>query len=118
MTTTTKTVEERAREYADLLTELNDSIWKGVCPANERDYTLKKGRRFWKLIQSSRHSQDQSVHCFIEAASGDIYKAASWTAPAKGVRYRLMNDASRESMYRTLRASAKQGSLHCGYLYD
>ena len=28
----------------------------------------------------------RSVHCFIDNATGDVYKAAGWKAPAKGIR--------------------------------
>jgi hypothetical protein len=38
----------------------------------------------------------RSVHCFIDKKTGEVYKSASWKAPAKGVRYDLMNDSHRE----------------------
>ena len=36
----------------------------------------------------------RSVHAFYEHDTGDVYKAAGWKAPAKGVRYRLADDES------------------------
>ena len=33
-----------------------------------------------------------SVHAFVDATTGDLYKAASWKVAAKGVRYNLLTD--------------------------
>ena len=33
-----------------------------------------------------------SVWCFVDAATGDVYKPASWKAPAKHVRYNLFDE--------------------------
>ena len=37
-------------------------------------------------IVMSAHGGGRSVHCFIDNLTGDVYKAAGWKAPAKGVR--------------------------------
>ena len=34
------------------------------------------------------------VWCFVDAATGDVYKPASWKAPAKHVRYNLFDEDS------------------------
>ena len=31
--------------------------------------------------------------------TGDLYKASSWSAPSKGIRYNLLNDESLEEVY-------------------
>jgi hypothetical protein len=31
----------------------------------------------------------RSVHAFVDKQTGEVYKSASWKAPAKGVRYDL-----------------------------
>ena len=46
----------------------------------------KPGSKYTRVIAT--HSCSRSVFCFIDAA-GNIYKAASWKAPAKGVRSTL-----------------------------
>ena len=51
----------------------NDELFKGL----ERN---TRGRKYVKLIS------DGSVCAFIEKNTGDIYKPASWKAPAKHVR--------------------------------
>ena len=45
---------------------------------------MTSGGKFYKVIKSD--SGSRSVHCFVDKQNGDIYKAASWSAPAKHVR--------------------------------
>lgn len=42
------------------------------------------GQRWIRVVRKQYSSR--SAHSFIEATTGDIYKAASWKTPAKGVR--------------------------------
>jgi hypothetical protein len=52
--------------------------------------SVKFGRKYAKLIRESstgaRGNTQKSVYGFVDAHTGDIYKAASWRAPAKHVR--------------------------------
>jgi hypothetical protein len=70
--------------------EINE---KGV----NHEYYLETGRKYYKLI--CKDSNSRSVHCFINKTTGDVLKSASWNAPAKGVRYNLLDDNSRELCY-------------------
>jgi hypothetical protein len=56
--------------------------------AGSRQYTVTTGRKYHKIIDAN------SVHCFVDKNTGEVYKAASYKAPAKGVRYdlRLIED--------------------------
>ena len=36
----------------------------------------------------------RSVHAFYDLRHGDVYKAAGWKAPAKHVRFNLLDDDS------------------------
>jgi hypothetical protein len=54
-------------------------------------YKVATGKRFHKVIESSPYG-GTSVHCFVEIATGDIYKAAGWNVPAKGVRGNIQNE--------------------------
>ena len=40
-----------------------------------------------------------SVHCFIDKQTGEIYKPASWKAPAKHVRFDLRHIQDREFLF-------------------
>jgi hypothetical protein len=56
---------------------------------NGMGYTFsldKPGAKFTRLVAT--RSCSRSVYCFLDAA-GNIYKAAGWKAPAKGVRSTL-----------------------------
>ena len=54
------------------------------------DYSVKKGRRFDKVVS------DNSVYCFVEKDTGNIFKPASWRAP-----YLKGENAVRASIYNT-----------------
>ena len=72
------------------------------------EFTFDKGRKYYKVI---RHSAGQQhVHLFVDMQTGDCYKAASSKAPAKGIRYNLLDDSSREEMF-------KRADWAGGYLY-
>jgi hypothetical protein len=72
------------------------------------EYTYVKGKKYAKIIHVS-HGQ-RSAHAFVDLNTGDVYKSSSWSAPAKGVRYNLMDEQSCEQMY-------KRADWAGGYLY-
>ena len=64
-------------------------------------FRVASGRKYYKLIQQDYDTfrdrneyRDGSVHAFIDKKTGEVYKPAGWQAPAKHVRYELMNDES------------------------
>ena len=75
----------------------------------DEEFYLETGRKYYKLIH--RSGKSRSVHCFINKTNGDVLKSASWNAPAKGVRYNLLDDNSRELCYSNCDAFG-------GYLYQ
>ena len=70
-------------------------------------FTANMGKKYFKIVTDN--GTQRSVHCFVDL-EGNVYKAASWAAPAKGVRYNLYNA---EDVV-TLRAEA---GYHSSYLY-
>jgi hypothetical protein len=56
------------------------------------EFYPETGRKYHKIIMSANGSR--SVHAFIDKKTGEVYKSASFKAPAKGVRYdlRLIKD--------------------------
>lgn len=79
----------------DFLAALNDyivSYTKKSFPSLYADgrydvITAQVGRKYVKLVRESVDGSDnsRSVHSFVDFA-GNIYKAASWRAPAKHIR--------------------------------
>ena len=83
-----------------------DELKQGICPI---DYVIETGKKYHKLIFIDGGGS-RSVHAFIDKQTGQVYKSASWKAPAKGVRYDLMNEQSREDVLQNCDWSG-------GYLY-
>jgi hypothetical protein len=62
------------------------------------EFVIEEGKKYHKVIMIAHGSR--SVHCFVNKNTGEVYKSASWKAPAKGVRFNLLDDTSREQCYR------------------
>ena len=67
-----------------------DELKNGISPI---DYVIESGKKYHKVVFVDGGG-GRSVHCFIDKQTGQVYKSASWKAPAKGVRYdlRLIKD--------------------------
>lgn len=60
-------------------------------PEHERPRMIvETGRKYFKVVTD--YGNQRSVHSFVEKATGDLYKAASWNAPAKDARFNLLRD--------------------------
>jgi hypothetical protein len=64
---------------------------EGTCDYN---FYPETGRKYHKIIMNANGSR--SVHAFVDKKTGQVYKSASWKAPAKGVRYDLRIIEQRE----------------------
>ena len=64
------------------------------------EFVYEKGRKYAKILHITNPGGLKSVHMFIDMVTGDCYKPASSKAPAKGIRYNLLDDNSREEMLR------------------
>ncbi len=62
------------------------------------EFFYKEGKKYYKIIMLDAGGQ-KSVHAFVDKNTGEVYKPASWRAPAKYVRYSLMNEEQREWLY-------------------
>jgi len=61
-----------------------EALKQGIC---DYDFYPETGRKYHKIIMSVADSR--SVHAFVDIKTGQIYKAATWKSPAKGVRFDL-----------------------------
>ena len=61
-------------------------------------FYIESGRKYHKIVMETE-SQSKSVHAFVDKKTGEVYKAASYKAPAKIVRYNLLEIASREECF-------------------
>ena len=58
-------------------------------------FSIVTGRKYHKIVQTCSDGA-QSVHAFVDKNTGELYKAASWKAPAKDVRFDLRIIGQRE----------------------
>lgn len=63
------------------------------------EYSFTLGRKYAKIIMKTPGSSSGSAHAFVDLQTGEIYKAASWSSPAKGIRYNLLDEKSRQEVY-------------------
>ena len=85
------------------VTELVEKWCVQLCEVLTRDYEkhynnyrcrfhLSSGRKYWKILET-----EGSVHAFVDKKTGEVYKPASYKAPAKHVRYDLRIIKEREA---------------------
>ena len=72
-------------------------------------FTYEKGRKYARIVMQVPNGQ-KSSHAFVDMNTADVYKAASWKGPAKGIRYNLLDDKSKEELYK--RADWSGGHLY------
>ena len=99
--------------------ELND-IQTGK--ANLYKFVVKSGKKYYKIVQQEFETwekskyygqyRDGSVHAFVDKKTGQVYKPASWQAPAKHVRFDLRIIREREFLF-----NYKNTGWSGGYLY-
>ena len=61
---------------------------------SDYDFFIEEGRKYLKVVMDARGSK--SVHAFVDKKTGEVYKAASFKSPAKGVRFDLRLIEQRE----------------------
>ena len=54
-----------------------------------------RGARYVRVVRAETGGcTSRSAHCFVDTTNGNVLKAASWKAPAKGVRANIYRDDS------------------------
>ena len=84
----------------------NPELMKKVCEQRIEEirngdhykFTIEEGRKYHKIVQTDT-SGGGAVHAFVDKKTGEVYKPASWKAPAKHVRFNLLEINSREKCF-------------------
>ena len=89
-----KSLPERVLDWTEqLVTCLQDDYNRryGGSDANYK-FEIQTGRKYHKIV-----AKNQGVHAFVNKTTGEVFKPASYKAPAKHVRYdlRIINDRER-----------------------
>jgi len=72
-----------------------DELSEGV---GVNEFIYEKGRKYAKILHIDNPGGSKSAHMFVDMVTGDCFKPASYKSPAKGIRYNLLDDNSREEM--------------------
>ena len=72
-------------------------------------FIMETGRKYHKIVMIT-DGGNRSVHAFVDKKTGEVYKAASFKSPAKGVRFNLLIIKEREWLF-------ENADWAGGYLY-
>ena len=67
-------------------------------------FSYYEGKKYLKVVREEYDERndrwrDTTVHAFVDRKTGEVYKPASWKAPAKHVRFDLSNDLDRQKLH-------------------
>ena len=103
--------------YPEYAREQLDEIENGT--AKLMYFKIKTGKKFYKIVQMNfdtfqnrNEYREGSVHAFVDKKTGQVYKPASWQAPAKHVRFDLRIIREREFLF-----NSNNTDWAGGYLY-
>ena len=108
---------ENTKYYQERIDEINNGT------ANLYKFVFKTGKKFHKVYFLEYQDANDyygtkagyksgSVHCFVDKNTGEVYKPASWKAPAKIVRYDLRLIQDREFLFNPNNISWSGGHLY------
>jgi hypothetical protein len=94
-----KTIDAAIDQYVNELATYAAAYNASYFPGQSTTYARKDGRKYAKIVATANKSRDpiatEEVFCFVNRDDGGIYKAASWSAAAKGVRGNVLDPADR-----------------------
>ena len=100
------TIELNIRKYTLMLCDALEDNFKSRnkgkvagYDAPEYKFVIESGRKYHKIIMevpNNNRPPSRSVHAFVDKKTGEVYKAASFKAPAKHVRFNLCIISDRE----------------------
>ena len=102
-------------DLSDYAKEQLDSIENGTFRGKK--FTFTEGKKYLKVIMNDYNSitkkyDGRGVHCFIDKNTGEVYKAASWKSPARGVRFDMRIIRERELLHNPSFVSWSGGYLY------
>ena len=100
------TIELNVRKWTLMLCDALEMNFKsrnkgkvGGYEAPSYKFVIETGRKYHKIIMvipNEGRPDSRSVHAFVDKKTGQVYKSASFKAPAKGVRFDLRIIEQRE----------------------
>ena len=104
----TRNLEDRNYNYPSYAQEQLDAIMDGSAKLYKFDYTV--GKKYIKIFNLQYQEANEyynreagyrqgSVTAFVDRETGEVYKPASWRAPAKHVRFDMRIIKDREFLH-------------------
>lgn len=84
-------MENLIEDLAKLWCSHLENILLQEFPSSKTKFDFSKGAKYWKIFEHNDNGKHRSVHAFLEVATGNIYKPASWNKPAKHIRYNIFD---------------------------
>ena len=92
-------IQLNIRKYTLMLCDcLTDDFTRSHPNSDPYKFYIESGRKYHKIVMET-NGQSRSVHAFVDKKTGEVYKPASFKAPAKIVRYNLLMIESREECF-------------------
>ena len=96
-----------ARAFCAEIAAVIEANYRATCPAMVaagvvESCAIEFGRKYAKLIRTALihgETSSRSAFGFVDLATGDILKAASWAKPAAGARGNVLDIAGRRNSY-------------------
>jgi len=92
-----KVIGPAAQEFIDGLNSKDETSKYAV-------FTVMPGNKYDRIVAKPHNSSQSHVYAFVDI-EGNVYKAAGWKAPAKGIRYN------------SIAAALKAADPYGGFLY-
>ena len=92
------TIQLNVRKYTLMLCDALLMNFNKKGHTLEYKFYIEEGRKYHKIIMECENGA-RSVHAFVDKKTGDVYKAASFKAPAKGIRFNLCIMSDREWLF-------------------
>ena len=91
------TIQLNVRKYTLMLCDALLDNFKRRNNGGTSDYKfyVESGRKYLRVIMETE-AGSRSIHAFVDKKTGDVYKPASFKAPAKGIRFNLCIISDRE----------------------
>ena len=109
--------EQRFPENTKYYEERLDEIENGTANLYKFDYSV--GKKFYKVFnlqfdtfKGRNEYRAGSVTAFIDKQTGEVYKPASWKAPAKHVRFDMRIIKEREFLHNPINVDWAGGHLY------
>ena len=89
-----RSIPEMVLDWTEQLVAYLQSDYDRGATSGRYTFEIQTGRKYHKI-----NVKNGGVHAFVDKQTGQVYKPASWSSPAKGVRFDLRFIKDREWLH-------------------